>query len=352
MKNKTDLPDYPFVSVLMPVRNEAAYIRNAIASILEQDYPSERVEIIIADGISSDNTRQTICRQFGKQNLKIIDNPGRIVPTGLNAALQIARGEVIIRVDGHTLIASDYVRHCVEALARTGADNVGGRMNARGQGRFGEAVAVATSTPFGVGGARFHYSDQEEWVDTVYMGAWRREVFEKIGLFDEELIRDQDDEFNYRLREYGGKILLSPKIKSVYTNRSSPKALWKQYFQYGYWKVRVFQKHPLQMSLRQFIPPLFVGSLIFLLLLAPFLYWERLLFACVVAAYLSANLIASVLTADKCGWKHFPALPICYAILHLSYGTGFLTGLVKFINRWGDKKGKVPEIRFIHASRK
>ena len=179
------------------------------------------------------------------------------MPTGLNLALAAAEGEIIVRVDGHTNIEADYVRWCVEALERTGATNVGGRMDAVGRGRFGEAVAAATSSPFGVGGARFHYSNTEEWADTVYMGAWPRWVFEEIGLFDEELVRDQDDEFNYRLREHGGRILLSPKIKSVYSNRSNPLALWKQYFQYGFWKVRVLQKHPKQMRPRQFAPPLF-----------------------------------------------------------------------------------------------
>jgi succinoglycan biosynthesis protein ExoA len=151
---------------------------------------------------------------------------------------------MIVRVDGHTIIAPDYVEKCVQALIKSGAENAGGKMNAVSTTPFGQVVVAATSSPFGVGGARFHYSDQEEWVDTVYLGAWRREVFEKIGLFDEELVRDQDDEFNYRLREYGGKILLSPEIKSEYTVRSTPPALWKQYFQYGFWKVRVLQKHP------------------------------------------------------------------------------------------------------------
>lgn len=335
-------PDLPFVSILIPIRNEERSIEAVLSAVLNQDYPLDRMEIIIADGLSTDQTRQVIRRQSAGIMVEIVDNPGKIVPIGLNAALQIARGAIIIRVDGHTLIAPDYVRQCVDALERTGADNVGGRMNARGQGAFGEAVAVATSTPFGVGGARFHYSEQEEWVDTVYMGAWRREVFEKIGLFDEELVRDQDDEFNYRLREHTGKILLSPKIKSVYTNRSSPKTLWKQYFQYGFWKVRVLQKHPRQMSLRQFIPPAFVSALLVSLLLTLFAPWGWMAFLVIGGSYLVANLAASLITAWKKGWRHFGLLPLTYAILHLSYGLGFLVGLIHFWNRWSDKTGKVP----------
>src|SRR5262249_447686 len=160
---------------------------------------------------SDDGTRDAAEAMRARHpGLTVIDNPGRIVAAGLNAAIRRARGDVIVRVDGHTEIAPDYVRQCVEALERTRADNAGGRMKAVGEGVLGKAVALATSSPFGVGGARFHYSEREEWVDTVYLGAWRREVFERIGLFDEELVRDQDDEFNYRLRAAGGRVLLTP----------------------------------------------------------------------------------------------------------------------------------------------
>lgn len=335
--------DFPFISLLMPVRNEGAYIRHSLEAVLNQDYPQEQIEILIADGLSTDGTRRIIQEyQAEHPNIRLIDNPGRIVPTGINAALRRARGEIIIRVDGHTLIAPDYVSRCVEALQRSGAENVGGRMDAVGEGAFAGAVVLATSSPFGVGGARFHYSEKEEWVDTVYMGAWPRRVFEEIGLFDEELVRDQDDEFNYRLREHGGKILLSPKIKSKYTVRSTPKALWKQYFQYGFWKVRVLQKHPRQMRPRQFVPPAFAAGLLGAGILAVLFPWGRFLLLAVAGSYLLANLAASLLTASKNGWRHLPLLPLVYAILHLSYGLGFLAGLVKFAHRWGDKHGKVP----------
>jgi len=311
-------------------------------SILRQDYPGP-IEILVADGMSTDGTREMITGyQANQRNIQLIDNPGKIVPTGLNAALKLAQGDIIIRVDGHTIIAPDYVRRCAETLLSCTADNVGGRMNARGEGIFGETVAIATSSPFGVGGARFHYSEQREWVDTVYMGAWRREAFEKIGLFDEELVRDQDDEFNYRLREHGGTILLDPKIKSVYTNRSSPRALWKQYFQYGFYKIRVLQKHPRQMSLRQFIPPLFVTALIFSLILSLFTPGGWIALLLVGGSYLLANLTTSLITAARKGWRHIIVLPLTFAILHLSYGLGFLNGLLHFWNRWNDKTGKVP----------
>jgi succinoglycan biosynthesis protein ExoA len=335
-----------FVTVIIPIRNEEDSIHRSLDTVLAQEYPPRRMEILIADGMSNDKTREIIeSLTLDHSNVKLLDNPGRIVPTGLNAALQQAKGEIIIRVDGHTTIAPDYVSQCVQTLERTQADNVGGRMNATGKNTFGKAVALATSTPFGVGGGRFHYSDQEEWVDTVYMGAWPRKVFEKIGLFDEELVRDQDDEFNYRLRAAGGKILLNPDIKSEYTVRSNPRSLWRQYFQYGYWKVRVLQKHPRQMRPRQFVPPLFVLSLIVsaLIALLPVLGLRSSVFTLplllICATYLLANLTASVYTASKKGWRYLPLLPLVFAILHISYGLGFLVGLVKFWNRWSDKKG-------------
>lgn len=332
-----------FISVILPVRNEENYIAACLKNLFSQKKINSELEVIVADGMSADNTC-SIIRDFQKQhaNLILISNPEKIVPTGLNQALSIAKGDIIIRIDGHTVIAPDYVANCVRILEESGADNVGGRMDAIGTTTFGKAVSVATSTPFGVGGSRFHYSDKEEWVDSVYMGAWHKEIFDKIGLFDEELVRNQDDEFNYRLRKHGCKILLSPDIKSKYTVRSSPNALWKQYFQYGFWKVRVLQKHPKQMSWRQFIPPALVASLIFSLILSIFdpIYW--ILFAIFVGVYLLANILASIITSAKKGWQHLFLLPLVFAILHLSYGLGFLIGLVKFANRWGDKMGKVP----------
>jgi len=302
------------------------------------------MEILIADGMSTDNTRpiiQELAALHPDIPIKIIDNPGKVVPTGMNLALRQAKGGIIIRVDGHTIIAPDYVRRCVEALQNSDAENVGGRMNAVGLNFFGKAVALATSTPFGIGNGRFHYSDQEEWVDTVYMGAWPRAVFDKIGVFDEELVRNQDDEFNYRLRAAGGRVLLSPMIKSEYTVRGTPGQLWRQYYQYGFWKVRVLQKHPLQMSLRQFVPPSFVLALLLSLWFFLFAKFD-FLGLIVPAMYLAANPLASLWTAARRGWKYFPMLPIVFAILHLSYGTGFLVGLVKFWNRWSDNKGGVP----------
>ncbi|MBI5308205.1 MAG: glycosyltransferase family 2 protein [Planctomycetes bacterium] len=345
----------PQVCIIIPERNENSTIRTCLDAVIAQDYPQNLVSILVVDGISTDGTREILAEYETKHSFfKVIESPRKVVPPGFNMALRCTHADIIIRVDGHTVIAPDYVRQCVEALHRTKADNVGGKMNAVSTTRFGQAVAFATSTPFGVGGSRFHYSDKEEWVDSVYMGAWPRQVFEKIGLFDEELVRDQDDEFNYRLRQQGGRILLSPAIRSEYTVRSTPLSLFRQYAGYGYWKVRVLQKHPLQMSLRQFIPPAFIlalfGSAFLLFFSFPSFIFHPSSF--IIILYLLANLAASVWTVIKStlAAHHSPStdhyslliLPFIFAILHLSYGLGFLIGLLKFWNRWGDKIGQTP----------
>lgn len=328
------------VSVIMPIRNEANFIEASLLAVLTQHYPHELLEVLIADGQSDDGTRQAIvdvAKSHPEVRLTVIDNPGRIVPIGFSFALAEARGDVIVRVDGHTIVAPDYVSECVAALQRSGADNVGGRMQAVGQNRFGEAAALATSTPFGVGGGRFHYSEREEWVDTVYMGAWPRQVFDRIGPFDEEQVRNQDDEFNYRLLEQNGRILLSPKIKSLYYTRSTPGSLWRQYYQYGYWKVRVMQKHPRQMRPRQFAPAVFVATLSLTLALAPFAVTGRWGAALALGGYAGANVVASVLAVRSANWRLAPLVAPAFAILHVGYGLGFLVGLARFWNRWGDR---------------
>lgn len=319
----------------MPVHNEGNFIQRSLGALLDQTYPEDRLEIILADGMSTDNTRE-LARQVASGStveVKLVKNVKKIAPSGLNLALRAAKGEIIVRVDGHTIVEPEYVSECVDALLRTGAANVGGKMNAVSENPIGQAIAIATSSRFGIGNARFHYSDQEEYVDTVYLGAWPRKIFDKYGLFNEELVRNQDDEFNYRLRDGGEKILLVPTIRSIYYNRSSFKTLWRQYFQYGYWKVRVLQMHPRQMSLRQFVPFAFVASLIttaVLSLIIPFGIWA---FAGLLLTYLIANFAATIL-AGKTTVRLLPMISFTFAILHLSYGFGFLLGVFSFFGHW------------------
>jgi glycosyltransferase involved in cell wall biosynthesis len=302
-------------------------------------------EVIVADGMSIDRTRKIILQmQREYPNLILIDNTRKIVPTGMNLALKIARGDIIMRVDGHCVIAPDYLSKCMQHLVEEEIDGVGGSITTIGETPLSETIAIAMSSKFGVGNSAFRtITGKTMLVDTVPFPAYTRKIIKRVGLYDEELIRDQDDEYNYRIRESGGKLLLAEDIKSKYYSRGTLAKLWKQYFQYGFYKVRVLQKHPHQMSPRQFFPLAFVIALVSSILLSIFLRWGWVLLTFVGDSYLLANLASSIVTAAQKGWKHLPLLPLCFAILHLSYGMGFLSGLVRFWNRWGDKKGKVPK---------
>ncbi|MDD3580670.1 MAG: glycosyltransferase family 2 protein [Desulfobacca sp.] len=338
-----------FVSIIMPIRNEAAYIQRSLNSVLNQDYPPDLMEILVVDGMSEDATRDIIDQTLRAREIEVaaqqpkgtdpilpavevLDNPGHIVPIALNVGLKQGRGDIIIRVDGHCEIQPDYVRRCVELLDKTGADNVGGLQYAEGRDKTSQAIALATSSPFGVGGARFHYAVQPGWVDTVYLGAYRREVFERIGGFDEELVRNQDDEFNFRLTQSGGKIWLEPSLKTVYYSRASFGKLWRQYFQYGLYKVRVIQKRRAVASWRHLIPAGFVFGLFITISLA-LLTGNYLWSVAVAGPYLVANLLASVWTAWG-NWQSLPLLPLAFVILHISYGCGFLAGLWRWRQYW------------------
>jgi succinoglycan biosynthesis protein ExoA len=328
----------PFVSVVLPIRNEGRFIQRGLDAVLNQDYPADRLEVIVTDGMSTDGTREVVesCRDR-HSNVRLIDNPRRIVSTGLNAAIPLARGDIIVRVDGHCEIAPDYVRRCVEHLQKEKVDGVGGPLDTVGETYIARVTAAAMSTPFGVGNSAFRtMPDQTMLTDTVAFPAYTRAALEKAGPFDEELVRNQDDEYNYRLRKLGANILLASDVRSRYYSRSSLYSLWRQYFQYGYWKVRVMQKHALQMRPRQFVPPVFVAVLLVALLAAPFtaLGWYTL--AVLGGLYLLADLGAAAWTAGNKGWRLLPLLPVAFATLHLSYGLGFLLGLVKFWKRWGE----------------
>jgi glycosyltransferase involved in cell wall biosynthesis len=336
----------PPVTVVMAVRNEGRFIDLSVGSVLAQDYPVDRLEVIVADGMSEDGTRERIAAlAAAHSNLILIDNPGRIVPTGLNAALRRARGDVIVRVDGHCEIAPDYVRACVRHLLAGEAEGVGGSIETIGETPAAAAIAAAMSSPFGVGGSAFRtVSDRTLYVDTVPFPAYTRAALESTGPFDEELVRNQDDEYNYRLRARGGRILLAQDVRSRYRSRASFRGLWRQYFQYGYWKVRVMQKHPRQMQPRQLVPPLFVLSLLALGLAAPF--WSVALRGLVALAliYLTADAVASVRAAGG-RWRLLPSIGLAMAILHLAYGTGFVVGLVRFAGRWGSRRASSPVMR-------
>jgi glycosyltransferase involved in cell wall biosynthesis len=329
----------PFVSIILPVRNEARFLRRSLGSVLSQEYPTDRVEVIVADGMSADGTRG-IVEAFQRQypHLRLINNPGLIVSTGLNAALRQARGEIIIRVDGHCEIERNYVRCCVRHLLEDRFDGVGGPLETVGETPIAKVIALAMASRFGVGNSAFRTASKTtDQADTIAFPAYTRTIIERIGPYDEELVRNQDDDYNYRLRRLGGKILLAADVRARYYSRSSLRSLWKQYFQYGYWKVRVMQKQPMQMRLRQFVPPLFAAALLVSSLAAFFSSDAGLILGSIVTCYAVSNLFASVVTAWKKGPLFAWALPIAFALIHLGYGFGFLLGLVVFRRRWRDR---------------
>jgi len=327
------------VTIIAACRNEKRHIRQFLDSLLEQDMSGMSWEAIIADGMSSDGTRE-ILREYGARHpqLRTIDNPRRVVSPGLNAAIGAARGAIVIRMDAHTRYAPDYCRRCVAELERTGADNVGGPARTRTQGTRARAFAAAYHSPFSTG-ARFHDETYEGWIDTVPYGCWRKETLERLGLFDESLVRNQDDELNLRLIRAGGRIWQSPEIVSWYSPRSTLTALFLQYFQYGFWKAAVVRKHKIPGSWRHLAPVLFVLTHIALLgalivtaatHASEFALVGRVWLA-LVLAYAGANMIASVAAARKSGWATLPYLPAVFTVYHFSWGLGFLAGFRWFL---------------------
>jgi len=318
---------FPFVTVIMPIRNEAGFIERSLGAVLAQDYPADRLEVLVVDGMSTDGTREKVQAWLALYpNLRLLDNPGRIVPVGMNIGIRAAAGTVIIRVDGHTVLPPNYVSLCVRYLEETGADNVGGTMRAVGTGYLAQAIAAATSSPFGVGNSPFHYSGKAQWVDTVYLGAFRREALERAGLYDETLVRNQDYELNYRIRKAGGRIFYTPEIFACYYGRDGLASLWQQYHQYGLWKARVIARHPGSARPRHLAAPLFVAGLLGLGALAPAVPLARALLGVELASYALASLAFSVRESLRRGLGFLPALPLVFLVLHLSWGSGFLRG--------------------------
>jgi glycosyltransferase involved in cell wall biosynthesis len=337
----------PLVSVILPCRNEYGYIEDCLKSILAQEPPDGGFEVIVADGVSNDGTREYLER-FSAENPKVrlLNNPGRIVSTGLNAALREARGEVIVRMDAHTVYASNYIKQCLAVLRETGADNVGGPMCTTATTFKERAIRAVFHSSFAVGGARSHNPNYEGYVDTVIYGCWRKSIFDRVGNFDEELVRNQDDEHNLRISRSGGKIYQSPSIRSWYHVRDSFRTVFRQYLQYGYWKVLVIRNHRLPASIRHLVPAAFVGALAVLLISG--LFWRPALMGAtgLASVYLLGVLLASLITAARTEWKLLPALPLAFCCFHLGYGYGFLRGILDFV-----LFQKAPATRFVQLTR-
>jgi len=233
------MQDLPFVTIIMPIRNEAHFIKRAIRSVLNNDYPAEKMEILIVDGMSNDGTREIIAGLSKEDNrIKLLDNPKRITPSAMNIGIKAARGDLFIRVDGHVEIPADFITNSIRCLhEHSEAWVAGGYIKTAAESFVGRAIAAAMQSPIGVGNSKFRLGDYEGWVDTLAFGIHHKWIVEKIGYFDEELVRNQDDEFNLRIILAGGKIWMSKAIQSTYFSRGSLYKLWKQYFQYGFWRI-------------------------------------------------------------------------------------------------------------------
>jgi len=331
------------VSIIVACRNEGGHIRAFLNSLLAQEMSGISWEAIIADGMSDDGTRRVLDEFHSRYpELIVLDNPGRIVSTGLNAAIRAARGEVVIRMDGHTCYAPDYCRRSLETLERTGAHNVGGPARTQAVGRWAGAIAGAYHSRFSTGGAKFHDENYEGWVDTVPYGCWHKSTLLSVGLFDETLVRNQDDELNLRITRAGGSIWQSPAIVSWYSPRTTLSSLFRQYFQYGFWKVAVIRKHQLPGSWRHIVPIGFVLANIVLLAgmiisefagAVPWFTVTAFAWLVMISIYALATITASVLVGRKRGWATFPYLPGIFAAYHFAYGLGFLVGMCRNFSR-------------------
>lgn len=319
------------VAVVIPCRNEEQYIGRCINSVLASDYPNELIEVFVCDGKSEDKT-PVIVQEYSERhpNVKYLVNEQQTTPFALNLGITQSTGDVIIILGAHSELASNYISECVKILnEKPDVYCVGGVLKNHSEDELTKSIAVAMSSPFGVGSAHFRTGAKSGYVDTVAFGAYRKEVFEKIGLFDEELARNQDDEFNYRMTKNGMKLWLSNQTSVLYHVRSSHFKLIKQYYQYGYWKVYVNRKHKAITTVRQLIPLFFVLFVIGGGLLSTFSNWLAMAYSTILAFYFIIALLVALRAEVAIGQKL--NVIIAFLCIHLSYGTGYLLGIIDFL---------------------
>lgn len=326
------LSDPAKVSVIIPCRNEEAHIASCLQTILSQDYPAENLEVLVVDGMSEDGTRDIVARMaHDTAGIRLIDNPSRTTPSAMNRGIEASRGRYVAILGAHTKYARDYLRACVELLEEhPEAACVGGPIHNKGFSSFGRAVALAMSHPVGIGNARHRHAHYEGYAEGACYPVFRREVFSKIGLYDETLIRNQDDELNYRLARHGEKVFISPRARSTYFVRETPSQLYQQYFNYGYWRVAVLRKHRLPASLRQLVPPAFMFLMLTTAIVALSLPGElRLLGGVLPTIYGGTLLLVGASEIGRAGWRVALLFPIAVAIMHSAYAAGFVSALLK-----------------------
>jgi cellulose synthase/poly-beta-1,6-N-acetylglucosamine synthase-like glycosyltransferase len=324
------LINLPFVTIAVPCLDEEAHIERFLRGVIEQDYPADRLEIVVADGGSTDGTCARVRRLAAEHpRIVLIDNPGRLQAAGMNEAIKRSRGDVIVRMDVHAEYARDYVRKSVEVLERTGADNVGGAARTRSTSPFQRAVCAALESPFGVGGSKYRSWNNEGFVETVFNGAFRREVFERVGLYDPGAITNEDAELNQRIHQVGGRVYLSREIVAHYFPRDHPRGLAVQYFRYGRGRARTLLKHRTLLSIRPLIP--FFMVVAGTALVATSMLHPLTPFA--LGAYATLTAAEAIRVGRKLGATGIATVWAIFPILHVAHGVGVAAGLVRYLRR-------------------
>jgi succinoglycan biosynthesis protein ExoA len=319
------------VSIIAPCRNEVDHIEQFVVSVASQLAPEITIELIVADGDSDDGTVEQLNGLVERYaQLRVVSNPGRIVSTGLNIAVRQAAGDIIVRMDVHTQYDESYVSECVAALRATGAVCVGGPWVASGRTVKQAAIANAFQSPFGSGGAVSRDTNYEGACDTVYLGCWWKRDLLVIGGFDETLVRNQDDELSLRFKKAGGEIWQSPRIRSRYFPRASFRNLFRQFFQYGYWKPAVARKHGQHASLRHFAPIGLVGGFALLAVLAPFVPGAGILGIVLASAYILIVAICASAGSNSRSNRSIFCVGSSLVIMHAAYGIGYALGILDF----------------------
>jgi succinoglycan biosynthesis protein ExoA len=324
-----ELMSEPAVSVIIPVLNEERFLKQSVQAILNQNYPGQ-LEIILALGPSKDQTN-VIAQELAKdQRIKLVENPSGRTASALNNAIKNSNFDIIVRLDGHAIVDSNYIKNAVKTLVESGADNVGGLMKAEGTNAFEKSVAAAMTSKFGVGNAPFHVGGKSGEVDTVYLGTFRKSALERVGYFDESFIRAQDWEMNYRIRKTGGKIWFNPDLVVSYRPRKNILQLAKQYFEYGQWRKQVTKTYPETISMRYLAPPVTVSGLLAGFIMVLFsnvldISWLQIGWLAPLV-YLTVILLAFLSIGSKIGLLSRLYLLLVLPTMHLSWGVGFLKG--------------------------
>ena len=335
-----------FISVIIPCRNEEKYIAQCLDSILNTDYPSERIEILVIDGMSEDGTRNIVNDFLHKNSdiVKLLDNEKKILASAWNIGIRMARGDIILTLNAHGVFPKEYITLCVNYLSQTDADYVGGRIITLPQDDtyLGNSIAVVLSSRFGVGWSNFRVGVKTPiWTDTAAFGGYRKSVFERVGLFNESLVRSQDMDFHLRMKEAGCKILLVPDMVCRYYIRSKLGIFLRDYLSNGFWAVYPLKFNPKAIYWRHLIPFFFVYSVAFFGILSfsfsAFVF--KLALWAIIGLYLVFNIFFSIITCiqRKC-LRYLPVLPIVYTLLHFCYGMGSLWGMAVLIFSKGIRK--------------